>query len=85
MTALTGKDRRAAGPLPPCAPRSRPCWRSRSSRRPGRTGLPSPALAVETSKESFEAKYKDDYHQAIKDRKKDPSITTNTMWTDDDL
>ena len=46
---------------------------------------PSPALAVETSKESFEAKYKDAYHQAIKDRKKDPSITTHSMWTDDDL
>ena len=86
MTALTGKDRRAAGPSAPLRA-ALAAVLALALVAPALAALacPSPALAVETSKESFEAKYKDDYHQAIKDRKKDSSITTNTMWTDDDL
>ena len=86
MTALTGKDRRAAGPSAPLrAALAAVLALALAAPALAALACPSPALAVETSKESFEAKYKDDYHQAIKDRKKDSSITTNTMWTDDDL
>ena len=86
MTALTGNIRRAGGPAAPMrAALAAVLALALVASALAALACPSPALAVETSKESFEAKYKDDYHQAIKDRKKDSSITTNTMWTDDDL
>ena len=86
MTARTGNIRRAGGPAAPMrAALAAVLALALVASALAALACPSPALAVETSKESFEAKYKDDYHQAIKDRKKDSSITTNTMWTDDDL
>lgn len=86
MTALTGKHRRAAGPSAPLrAVLAAALALALAAPALAALASPTPALAVETSKENFEEKYKDDYHQAIKDRKEDPSKNTNTMWTDDDL
>lgn len=86
MNALTGNSRRAAGPSA-LLRAALAAVLALALAAPAIAALasPTPAFAVETSKESFEAKYKDDYHQAIKDRTQDPSVTTNNMWTDDDL
>lgn len=56
MTALTGKDRRAAGPSAPLrAALAAVLALALAAPALAALACPSPALAVETSKESFEA------------------------------